>query len=592
MNRRARPSSFLVLALLATLPAGCDYSGGETRAPREILAGQIPKSNINPSATGTARPGLPAPTNLAESADQKERQDAILGNVIRLVQSAATTPGGKHFETATKNLNEYFEGGTRPGDYLMSPSTRQFLLTMLPETLVKEFEATTFDPRFDGRHLEDCMLYNEIANRIAGEGDDLSRARRVFDWMVRQVQLVPAQSLAPTGMAQAQARPYDVLLRGMATESEGYWTERGWLFMVLCRQLGIDVGLVTYTPRQPSRLLAVQPAQPAEAPQPTAWICAALINDKAYLFDQRLGLAIPDAKGDGVATLEDAMTDPQILDRLNLPCHGRDYGTTRADLLASPDKIGILLDSSRGYVSPKMRLLQSRLTGKNRTILYRDPIDQREHFAKVLGPRLGSVKLWLLPLSVETFLFSNPQFVQATQVSIRLFDGRLPLLYARMAQLKGDLPEAIQQYVAFRYARGGTMRDAQKTPIVPVLQRELDHYATYFLALCNLEMGNTTQAEFFFKQTLQKTPEPAPNREYCYMFRWGAHTNLGLLSRAKGDIPAATMYLSRSDPTKQSDGNLWLARELVWSAPTSPLAAPLPAAPPVTTARPDAAALR
>ena len=33
----------------------------------------------------------------------------------------------------------------------------------------------------------------------------------------------------------------------MATEAEGYWAERAWLFMAMCRQLGIDTGLITYT---------------------------------------------------------------------------------------------------------------------------------------------------------------------------------------------------------------------------------------------------------------------------------------------------------------------------------------------------------
>ena len=48
-------------------------------------------------------------------------------------------------------------------------------------------------------------------------------------------------------MSQVFARPYDVLLRGMATEADGIWAERAWLFMVLCRQIGIDTGLITYS---------------------------------------------------------------------------------------------------------------------------------------------------------------------------------------------------------------------------------------------------------------------------------------------------------------------------------------------------------
>ena len=39
------------------------------------------------------------------------------------------------------------------------------------------------------------------------------------------------------------------------------------------------------------------------------------------------------------------------------------YGTSRASLLGSPTKIGILIDSSQGYFSPKMRLLQQRALG-------------------------------------------------------------------------------------------------------------------------------------------------------------------------------------------------------------------------------------
>ena len=91
------------------------------------------------------------------------------------------------------------------------------------------------------------MMYYGIANRVAGTGENIDRVRRVFDWVVRQVQLVPPGTLASARLPHVFARPYDVLLRGMATEAEGFWAERAWLFMVLCRQLDIDTGLITYT---------------------------------------------------------------------------------------------------------------------------------------------------------------------------------------------------------------------------------------------------------------------------------------------------------------------------------------------------------
>ena len=87
--------------------------------------------------------------------------------------------------------------------------------------MLKNLENREWDARSDTRHIEDCMMYYGIANRVAGAGEDLDRVRRVFDWVVRQVQLVPAGSLGAGRLGQAFARPYDVLLRGMATESEG-----------------------------------------------------------------------------------------------------------------------------------------------------------------------------------------------------------------------------------------------------------------------------------------------------------------------------------------------------------------------------------
>ena len=111
-------------------------------------------------------------------------------------------------------------------------------------------------------------------------------------------------------LAQAFARPYDVLLRGMATEAQGVWAERAWLFIALCRQLEIDAGLITYTQaaRSSRRCRDMASTSTLTRPlyglrrgpkSPVVWICAALIDDKAYLFDARLGLEIPDRTGRG-----------------------------------------------------------------------------------------------------------------------------------------------------------------------------------------------------------------------------------------------------------------------------------------------------
>ncbi len=324
---------------------------------------------------------------------------------------------------------------------------------------------------------------------------------------------MPPGTLGSGRLPQVFARPYDVLLRGMATEADGFWAERAWLFMALCRQIGIDTGLITYS-KSDTLELRVPRYEPGfedavRRKVPIVWICTALIDDKAYLFDARLGLEIPGPGGEGVATLDQAMADPAILDRMNLPGLAP-YGTSRASLLGSPTKIGILIDSSQGYFSPKMKLLQAELAGSHRTILYRDAAEQSDHFARVLGTHAGLVSLWNMPLEVETRLFTDPQFVQSIQASLFLFRSELPLIYARVKHLRGEFDEAIEDYVRFRFAENLPMVNNKKAAIPKEVQDGLDAYATYYLALAHLERNNIDQAELMFQKTLELLPELGP----------------------------------------------------------------------------------
>jgi hypothetical protein len=462
----------------------------------------------------------------------------------------------------------------------------------MPPAMVEDLADRNWALR-DARHIEDCMMYYPIAHRIAGSGENLARVRRIFAWTVAQAQLVPPGALAFGGLPQAFARPYDVLLRGMATEAQGVWAERAWLFIALCRQLEIDVGLITYTRSTSLELPVPRYGVSLDADAalyglrrgpktPVVWICAALIDDKAYLFDARLGLEIPGPDGTGVATLEDAMSVPAVLERMNLPGQSP-YGTSMASLVGSVTKIGILLDSSRGYFSPKMKLLQGELGGDYRTNLFRDPAEQRDHFAQVLGRNAGEIKLWSLPFEVETRLFNDGQFVASIQQSLFLFKREYPLIYARVKQLRGDLEGAINDYVTLRFKENAPMVNNKFQAIGKEVQAGLDAYATYYLGLAHLEKAMLEdrppdRAADLFQNTLELLPEPGPSRPYYHMLRWGANANLGRIYESKKDGARAIAYEVRPDPTIQGHGNLVRARELVWRSPM--------AAPPVT--KPDA----
>lgn len=587
----ARAATWTAAVTLLLALAGCDYSSDRNLAQPEgtfdpglarNAATAPPPVSASGSTTSTqavsaqARSAA-APAPGASVVERAQEKAAILDSIIKLIQSAALNPGGDNFGNATKNLNQFFAGTPTP-DYALPAPARAFLQTqkLLTPAQVDELESTTWT-RLDARHLEDCMLYRSIAQRIAGvTTDELTRVRRVFDWMVRQIQLVPAGSLGDAQLPQASVRPYDVLVRGMATESEGVWAERGWLFLALCRQLGLDAGLITYTP--------------PGGKTPVVWCEAVLIDKKPYLFDARIGLPIPGPNGDGVATLDEAMTDPRVLDRMDLPGQSA-YGTNRAALNGSSSQIGILIDSSNRYFAPRMKLLQESLAGKNLTVLYRDPAEQRDRWLQALGPRAGKVELWELPTTVERLLFSSPQFVEATQRSLFMFRPEFPLIYARMKQLRGELPDSVTDYVQFRFAENPLTVD-RKAAIPPEMQKALDVYATYYLGMCHLDQNDPVKAIFFFEKTLQLLPEPGKGQPYYHMYRWGAHANLGRLMEAKGDLPAAIAYYSQADPTTQRHGNLLRARDLLWRSPLASFPAPLPPAPPAAPLPPAGPAAR
>ena len=363
----------------------------------------------------------------------------------------------------------------------------------------------------------------------------------------------------------------------MATESEGYWAERSWLFMALCRQLGVDVGLVTY-----SRGNVVEPLA-ARAGQGERGRRRSLSNAKAAQAGHRLAVRGPGRRPSLPLRRPNRLAHPRsLMDRPGQRCTKRrpirpvssgstflaksPYGTSRASLLASPSRIGILMDSSQGFLSPRMKLLQRDLAGKNRTILYRDPSEQRDHFAQVLGDRCGEVKLWSIPLYVETELFRKAQFVQSSLQTLRLFSPEFPLVVARVKHLRGDLSGAIQEYVSFRLAKNLPLVNDKKKTIPKEIQDGLDVYATNYLALAQLERNSPGQAESMFLRLLELLPEPGLNQHRYNMLRWALRRTWDGCMKPKA-TRRAIAYYSQLDPTMQYHGNLLRARELVSAGP-------------------------
>jgi tetratricopeptide (TPR) repeat protein len=556
VKRPARPWNRVVLLLLVVpglgaALVGCGSSGGDGAPSHSELFG-------DGDAASKAGSGAVSKAELIKV-------------TIEMLRDAEENPGTTSFSNAAANLNQVFEG-TPDADFAMSPEAREYLKGELPrqrfDAAMRALESRKFETP-EARHIEDCLLYQAVAARAAGDGDDLDRLRRLFDWVVAQVALVPPEALGGGDPDfRAPARPYDVLLRGLAVEREE-WSERSWVFITLCRQLGFDAGLLAYAP----------PGQERRVP----WVCAAIVGGKPYLFDARIGLPVPGPGGRGIATLEQAATDPSILARLDLP--ESPYGTTAADL--APGRVAVWIDSTFAFVAPRMRLLQRELAGDLKMVLFRDPGAQAAAFRKALGPYASEVRLWALPMEVSFRLVTDGAFVQATQSTLRYFDAslRLPLLPARMQQLRASNPErmekALESYVRLRIAEKlvmsvptGPGSPPRQVPVPPEIQGVLNLYATYYLALCHLDLGHPDDARRLFEQSLKLAPAAEASGVYVPAFQYGARANLGRLYAAAGDLAGATHYLGQADPTPQGRGNRLRARDLVLARPFSPPAAP------------------
>ena len=168
-----------------------------------------------------------------------------------------------------------------------------------------------------------------------------------------------------------------------------------------------------------------------------------------------------------------------------------------------------------------------------------------------------------------------------------LFNREFPLVYARVKQLRGELDEAIPEYVKLRGIENAPLVTDKKKTIPKEVQDALDIYATYYLGLAHLDKNYDDQAEYdknlynaeqMFTMTLKLLPEPGPNQPYYNMFRWGANANLGRIYEAKKDYPRAIAHYSQRDPTYQFVGNQIRARDLALRDPIAgaPCAPPRP----------------
>lgn len=373
---RRATAALALLGVCVCLGSGC---GGTNSASGDASSGDAPTAVPGGSDSAAAD----VTTSSAEYRVPVLRNAIhILGNLDRFDQQVAV-------DQVVDRLNQWvhlqkFDVNWKPDPFMDATLPKRFA----DASWVGQLQDELFNHEMDGDFLKETTWLRDISNTNRGDKlDDLSVASNLFDWTIRNIQLV-----APSPPAPGQKQPDigrlilnrhsvgDVLMLGYGTA-----VQRAWIFILLARQQGLDaVMLATPDPDHPG--------------QPRPWLPAILHKDgdheHLYLFDSSLGLPIPRARGEEIATLAEAADDPAVLDRLDLDdAHHYPIKSAEAKQAIA------LVEASPGYLARRMKILEMQLTGAERLVLSASPAETVARLKKVAGLKTEP-QLWTWPYDV------------------------------------------------------------------------------------------------------------------------------------------------------------------------------------------------
>ncbi|MEO1526481.1 MAG: hypothetical protein AAFX06_13680 [Planctomycetota bacterium] len=341
---------------------------------------------------------------------QSRTQQDHLGEIFALLRNFVDLDAERARKQIAFHLNRWKEGKSVEAG---APAIVRSLRDVIPtDALEPRIEDPDFQPS-DSQHLRDCFLFRSIYSWVDKESQDdalltdwfasvqdelgeegtlqLQTATRLFDWTVRSIALEPAVRVTP---APAGPKfPLGMTFRGAGYRQSDFETvvrgtgdglQRAGVFTQLCRQAGI-----------PAAVLATIDSTTGKT---TPFCVGVRIGKDIYLFEPTLGVFVPGPDQVGIATLAQARTNPLVLRRLGIA--GLDqfkYTVTKDDVQQCAALLNLLPES----ISPRMKLLQSGLTGDRRMSVYTDADQVAEQFDEVTG--ISSVRLWDVPVLAEVY---------------------------------------------------------------------------------------------------------------------------------------------------------------------------------------------
>jgi tetratricopeptide (TPR) repeat protein len=454
--------------------------------------------------------------------------------------------GGEMLHRTVDRLDQWVKEQKPIADWKPDP-----MIATLPDSLMKLPEVENlgkleFD-RSDGVFFQEVVWLRDASNWARGEDvEDVARAKGLFDWTVRNVQLEWDRG-GPAGPRILQT-PWETLLLGRGTA-----LERAWVFILLARQQGLDAALLAIPDRGASSGQGLKP-----------WVVGVLSEGQLYLFDPELGMPIPGPDGvrlneDGQldiqpATLSQVAADDALLRNLDLDA-GHPYPVEAKQL---QDGVVVLLEASPPYLQQRMRMVEARLTGAEKMVLTTDPSSQADRFKQ--SEHVADARLWTMPYAVVAQRSSAaPQVLRWQLVELMPFRvGQSPALWkGRILHLKGELDGEVNATMYYQLARPSD-RELAAAEIEPALRgvyARAKQNASYWLGLIAYDQNNYRSAIDYLANRTLDASENSP-------WARGAHYNLGRVYEADRQYDKALAEFRTKTPSPDHRGNLLRARWL------------------------------
>ena len=500
--------------------------------------------------TGCPKPQTPQPSSSSETAQQTatlhrdELFEIAIANLNRLHQFDGTE---MTFQVADR-LDQWIKTQPPLEDWQPDP-----LLETLPEDLrnvpVLQQLGDLRMSREDGLFLQTAVWLRDIAGWARGDDpDELARAIHLFDWLVLNIQLDPQNRVRtlPSGDVLVQ-KPWETLLLG-----HGSAIDRAWLYILLCRQEGLDAGV-----------LSINRAGPGAEPRWDTWAVGVLIKGKIYVFEPALGMPIPTkdgvkiVEGQGLvitpATLDELANDDALLRRLD--ADPRNPYPVRASQL---EQVMVDVEGSAPYLSRRMEMIQRMLSGEESLVISAHPNDLAARFRGL--KHVKDVKLWALPFVVEKqrkefeSLISQYLFSQ-TMPFMLTSEAGMPLWRGRILHLRGDLlgEEGAAHYYQLARPPERLIDSGELTGEQQMMFTIAKLHAAYWLGLIAVQQGNRKSAEDYL---INRTAMVLPDQPW----QPGVLYALGRLNERLGDYSRAITAFRSELELPNRFGNLVRAR--------------------------------